>query len=260
MPYRVCAMRLIKSSKGILCCNISIIFCSSSFSFHASPFSHKHRYAQSPIHINWVRVDSGAFTRMSDTVKHSVTVSSFYIAATEATFDQYDAFCEATHRAKPDDNGWGRGIRPVINVSWMDAAAYCEWASEMLGKTVRLPTEAEWEYAARGGNKSRGYKYSGNDSIHISDVAWFANNSNSQTHPVAEKAPNELGIYDMTGNVWEWCSDWYDGEYYAKSPSDNPSRTGQRRDPRAARRRMVQLYRQLRGDRTGDVFPELQDF
>jgi len=84
----------------------------------------------------------------------------------------------------------------------------------------RLPTEAEWEYAARGGNKSKGYKYSGSDNA--DDVAWYASNSKSMTQQVGKKAPNELGLYDMSGNVWECCSDWYDSGYYAKSPTTNP--------------------------------------
>ena len=104
----------------------------------------------------------------------------------------------------------GFGDRPVINVSWHDAVAYCEWMSKATGKTYRLPTEAEWEYAARGGNKSKGYEYSGSNNLDA--LGWYNNNSGRKTHPVAQKQPNELGLYDMSGNVWEWCSDWY-GDY-----------------------------------------------
>jgi formylglycine-generating enzyme len=109
---------------------------------------------------------------------------------------------------------------PVIHVSWNDASEYCNWLSLKTGKSYRLPTEAEWEYAAKGGSQSRGYTYSGSNNA--GDVAWCMENSGNETHPVGQKQPNELGIYDMTGNVWEWCSDWYGKDYYAGSPSNNP--------------------------------------
>ncbi|MBP8660500.1 MAG: SUMF1/EgtB/PvdO family nonheme iron enzyme [Mesotoga sp.] len=176
---------------------------------------------------------------------HKVTFTyDFYIGKYEVTFDEYDAFCNATGRRwKPDDQGWGRGSRPVINVSWNGAIAYCNWLSEkeklpkaydsngnLLDKDgrvttdpskvlgYRLPTEAEWEYAARGGNKSKGYKYSGSDNV--GDVAWYIWNSGLKTQEVGKKAPNELGLYDMSGNVYEWCSDWYNS--YASSAQTNP--------------------------------------
>jgi len=151
---------------------------------------------------------------------HSVTVSDFSMSKTEVTFEQYDVFCDATGRDKPDDRGWGRGDRPVMNVSWHDVTAFCEWMTIQSGKTYRLPTEAEWEYAARGGNKSKGYRYSGSNTI--SSVGWYDDNSGGKPHPVAQKQPNELGLYDMSGNVWEWCSDWYGEESYSSSPQNNP--------------------------------------
>ena len=111
---------------------------------------------------------------------------------------------------------------PVIEVTGYGAKAYCEW------KGGRLPTEAEWEYAARGGNKSKGYKYPGSNSI--DDVAWYLGNSNGETHPVGTKQPNELGIFDLIGNVREWCNDWYDEDYYKNSPKNNPQGPSSGRD------------------------------
>ena len=108
---------------------------------------------------------------------------------------------------------------PVENVSWNDCQTFLRKLNAMTDKNFRLPTEAEWEFAARGGNRSRGYQYSG--SKKIDDVAWYNNNSGGETHPVGTKAPNELGIYDMSGNVWEWCQDWY-GDYHGYSQT-NPT-------------------------------------
>ena len=156
--------------------------------------------------MDFIFVEGGTF-QMGRVNRHSVTVSDYSISKTEVTFEQYDAFCDATGRDKPFSESWGRGDRPVINVSWHDAVAYCEWMTIQTGKTYRLPTEAEWEYAARGGNKSKGYTYSGSNNLDA--VAWYANNSNRKTQTVAQKKPNELGLYDMSGNVYEWCSDKY---------------------------------------------------
>jgi|GEM_PF-720045 len=170
---------------------------------------------------------------------HRVTVGDFYMSAYCVTFEEYDEFCVATGRRKLDDKGWGRGNRPVIYVSWYDAVEYCNRLSRQQGLTpvytingnnvtpnwdangYRLPTEAEWEYAARGGNKTKGFKYGGSNSI--ADVAWFGENSGWEIHPVGQKSPNELGLYDMmSGNVWEWCWDWFDDKYYKASPAVNP--------------------------------------
>ena len=99
------------------------------------------------------------------------------------------------------------GTLPVECVSWEDCQKFIKKLNEMTGRNFRLPTEAEWEFAARGGVLSKGYKYSGSNTI--GDVAWYDGNSGSQTHEVKTKQPNELGLYDMSGNVWEWCNDWY---------------------------------------------------
>lgn len=161
-------------------------------------------------------VEGGNFEMGNDDFEpvHLVTVNDFFISKYEVTFDEYDRFCEATGRNKSFDYGWGRGNHPVINVTWNDAKAYCKWVGG------RLPTEAEWEYAAKGGKKSKGYTFSGSDNIN--DVAWYSDNSNNRTKSVGKKQPNELGIYDMSGNVWEWCNDWYDDSYYSESPSIDP--------------------------------------
>ena len=195
-----------------------------------------------------ILVKRGSFTmrEMWDDEKavDEVTLTyDFYIGKYEVTFREYDAFCEATGMSKPSDQGWGRGERPVIDVSWLDAIAYCNWLSkkeklpeaydrygnllDKYGNTTtdpskvvgyRLPTEAEWEYAASGGNKSKGYKYSG--SSQLEEVGWYWLNSGDKTQEVGKKSPNELGIHDMSGNVNEWCSDWYDK--YSEGATINP--------------------------------------
>lgn len=108
---------------------------------------------------------------------------------------------------------------PVEDVNWNDCQTFIAKLNELTGKHFRLPTEAEWEYACRGGKNSKGYKYSGSDNL--DEVAWYDENSDGKTHPVGQKQPNELGLYDMSGNVWEWCSDWYGS--YSSSSQTNPT-------------------------------------
>jgi formylglycine-generating enzyme required for sulfatase activity len=150
---------------------------------------------------------------------HEVTVNAFSISQYPVTFEEYDKFCEATRREKPNDRGWGRGTRPAINVSWEDATAYCEWLSEQTGAHYRLLTEAEWEYACRAGSATR-YSF-GDDEPPLGDHAWYSKNAEGKTHPVGEKLPNDWHLYDMHGNVWEWVQDWYAA--YSKEPQHNPN-------------------------------------
>ena len=133
---------------------------------------------------------------------HSVTLSGYYIGKTEVTQALWKTVMGSNPSSFKGDN------LPVECVSWDDCQEFIRKLSALTGQNFRLPTEAEWEFACRGGNNSRGYKYSGSNDI--DSVAWYKDNSGGNTHPVATKLSNELGICDMSGNVWEWCSDWYD--------------------------------------------------
>ena len=200
-----------------------------------------------PLVPEMVLVEAGSFQMGStngdadEQPVHTVHITRpFYIAKYAVTFEEYDLFCDDTiGKNKSDDNGWGRGNRPVMRETWYDAVEYCNWLSKKeeltpcysgKGRTTecefsangyRLPTEAEWEYAARGGQKSQGYRYAGSDNP--DDVAWYIGNAGGQTHPVGQKQPNELGLYDMSGNLFEWCWDWYGQDYYAASPPSDPT-------------------------------------
>ena len=176
-----------------------------------------------------VRISAGSFTMGSNNgdddekPPHRVTINyDFEIGKYEVTFEEYDYFCEQTGQKKPNDAGWGRGQRPIINVSWNDAKAYAKWLSQKTGKNYRLPTEAEWEYAARAGTTS---KWSfGNSEGSLKNYAWYSNNSDRKTHPVGRKQPNPWGLYDVHGNVWEWCEDWY-VDNYNSTPRDGSANT-----------------------------------
>jgi formylglycine-generating enzyme required for sulfatase activity len=158
-------------------------------------------------------------SRNNEKPVHEVSVDAFSIGQYPVTFEEYDRFCEATRREKPSDWEWGRGTRPAIEVSWEDAAAYCEWLSQQTGAHYRLLTEAEWEYACRAGSATR-YCF-GDDEQSLGDYAWYSKNAESKTHPVGEKLQNDWQLYDMHGNVWEWVQDWF-GDY-SKEPQTNPS-------------------------------------
>jgi len=172
----------------------------------------------------WIDIPGGTFMMGSPSsetsrgvineTQHQVTVNSFKIARNEVTFDEYEAFCTATRRRKPDDDGWGRGTRPVMNVSWNDAKAFADW------KGCRLPTEAEWEYACRAGTKTAFHTGDNisTEQANFNGVKEPYNGASpgknlAKTQPVGSYSPNAFGLYDMHGNVSEWVSDWYTDDY-----------------------------------------------
>lgn len=172
------------------------------------------------------RVDGGSFIMGADEYDyeskawekpaHQVTLDSYYIGETEVTQELWKQVMGYNPSQHIGDN------YPVESISWNDCIEFCQRLSRKTGCQFRLPTEAEWEYAARGGNISKGYKFSGSN--YLEDVAWSLEVSDSIPHPVRQKLPNELGLYDMTGNAWEICSDLYarytgDTEYNPQGPS-----------------------------------------
>lgn len=178
------------------------------------------------VKFSMIYVEGGTFTMGATTEQgsdaesdempaHQVTLSNYYIGETEVT----QALWYAVMGTKPSYFK-GSDNLPVESISYDDALEFCRKLSNITGRKFRLPTEAEWEYAARGGKKSKGYKYSGSNNIGM--VAWYWYNSGKETHIVKSKSPNELGIYDMSGNVWEWCFDWYNSDYYKNSTRNNP--------------------------------------
>lgn len=186
-------------------------------------------HVRNGVSIEFVSIPGGRFTmgspfseeaRLLDETQHQVTLSAFNMSKYEVTFEQYDAFCEATGRRKPVDEGWGRGKRPVINVSWDDANTFAQWIG------CRLPTEAEWEYACRAGTStpfnignclsSNDANYNGEDSNGLCFTGQYI----SMTTQVGSYPPNDWGLCDMHANVSEWCADWY--EAYPAGPITNP--------------------------------------
>ena len=160
--------------------------------------------------------EQGSDCESDEKPTHQVTLSSYQIGKYEITQWQWR---EVMGQDPPELKFKGCDDCPVERVSWDDIQQFLKKLNNRTSKNYRLPTEAEWEFAARGGTRSNGYKYSGSNSI--GNVAWFTDNSNNKTHPIGQKQANELGIFDMTGNVWEWCSDWY-GTYNSAAVS-NPT-------------------------------------
>jgi formylglycine-generating enzyme required for sulfatase activity len=209
-----------------------------------------------PLYPEMIPVLAGTFTMGSteadkdayddEKPAHKVTVPAFQIAKTPITVAQFQFFVQQTKYKTDAEQGDGSYIwtgekyetktgvdwrcdvsgqprperdydHPVIHISWNDARAYCRWLSQQTGQVYQLPTEAQWEYAARGGMETKGYLYAGSNKL--DEVGWYAENSGATTHPVAQKAPNELDLYDMSGLVWEWCEDdWH--QDYKKAPTD----------------------------------------
>jgi formylglycine-generating enzyme required for sulfatase activity len=153
---------------------------------------------------------------------HTVRIRTpFAIGKYEVTFEWYDRFAAATGRELPDDSGWGRGQRPVMKVSWDDAVEYGKWLSAQTGERYRLPSEAEWEYAAGSGETEE--KWAGISlEQYLDEHGWHATNSAGKTQPVGLKKPNRFGLFDMTGNVSEWVQDWWHRNYDGAPTDERP--------------------------------------
>lgn len=212
---------------------IFLLFIFSNIAMYSEPVKQvpveNKNWTVSELDLEMVYVEKGSFNmgsnEGSDNEKpvHEVTITrGFWIGKYEVTQKQYKKLIGNNPSSlKNLDN-------PVERISWYNADAFCKKLTEQErkngrlpdGYVYRLPTEAEWEYAARGGQKSKGFKFSGSDTL--SEVGWYEANNKYRIQPVGSKKPNELGIHDMSGNLWEWCYDWYWREYYSMSPDEDP--------------------------------------
>lgn len=187
-------------------------------------FSAKSQTIPTEINPQMVFVKGGDFQMGSNNGKaderpvHTVTLKDYYIGKYEVTQSLWKQIMGTETTPKTDCPDCA-----VFDISFEDIQSFLTKLNAATGKHYRLPTEAEWEYAAAGGKESKGYKYSGSNNL--DEVAWYAANADMKTHPVGLKKPNELGLYDMSGNVWELCSDWYQKSFYKNCPKENPEYT-----------------------------------
>ncbi|HUU49733.1 MAG TPA: formylglycine-generating enzyme family protein [Nitrospinota bacterium] len=211
-----------KSLKALI---FSIIFAPLLFiSYDGEPESSKDGYKEPITGMEFVFVKGGCF-EMGDTFGdgdsderpvHTVCLDDFYMGKYEVTQGQWEILMDSnpSYFKLGDDY-------PVDNVSWNDALEFIKKLNHKTGKAYRLPREAQWEYAARSRGKRDKWPGTSSES-ELEEYVWYDKNSGERTHPVGQKRPNNLGLYDMGGNVWEWCFDWYHKDYYSKSPKKNP--------------------------------------
>lgn len=218
----------------------------------ASAEAEQKTYTETTTGMQFVQIPGGTFTMGDPTGKDifavppiEVSVKPFYMGKYEVTFAEYDKFAQETKRGHPDDEGWGRGIRPVINVNWHDAVAFTKWLSKKSGKKFRLPSEAEWEYAARAGTTTRFYWGDGFGRTNANCAKCGSPWDGKQTAAVGSFSPNPFGLYDMLGNVYEWNLDTQH-ESYEGAPTNGKARTsGGFKDPQG---------RKFRANRGGSWF------
>lgn len=191
-------------------------------------------YRVGEITFRMQRVEGGAFVMgatndqydehtTTDKPAHTVVLSPFYIAQTEVTNELWHAVMPERRIVE----GWMDPTQPITYISWDDAQLFIQRLDSITGMPFRLPTEAEWEFAARGGNESKSFRFAGSDMADL--VAWHTGNAGFKKHEVMKKQPNELGIYDMTGNVSEWCQDWFGEYYYGTEPNPKGPEQGDKR-------------------------------